>query len=53
VLALSHGLVNKLLHDPIARLRERGADGPHLDVLADLFGLTEADPPNHLGSDPR
>ncbi len=41
VLALSHGIANKLLHRPITRLRERGAEGQHLATLADLFGLTE------------
>lgn len=39
VLALSHGLVNKLLHLPISRLRERGAQELYIHALADLFGL--------------
>jgi len=39
VLALSHGIANKLLHLPISRLRERGAQEPYIHAIADLFGL--------------
>jgi glutamyl-tRNA reductase len=39
VLALSHGIANKLLHLPISRLRERGDQEPYIRVAADLFGL--------------
>lgn len=39
VLALSHGIANKLLHRPITRLRESGVEAPQARALADLFGL--------------
>ena len=41
VLGVARGIVAKLLHDPIARLKERpeGLGGPHAKLLADLFDL--------------
>jgi glutamyl-tRNA reductase len=41
VLGVARGIVAKLLHDPIARLKERpeGPGGPHAKLLADLFEL--------------
>jgi len=41
VLGLARGIVAKLLHDPIARLKDRpeGPGGPHAKLLADLFDL--------------
>ncbi|GBD16845.1 Glutamyl-tRNA reductase [bacterium HR26] len=41
VLALSHGIANKLLHLPISRLRERGAQDLYIHAIADLFGLDD------------
>jgi glutamyl-tRNA reductase len=40
--ALARGIVAKLLHDPIVRLKERSAPGTqdaHARLLADLFGI--------------
>jgi glutamyl-tRNA reductase len=44
--SLARGIVAKLLHDPIVRLKERaaGADAAYASALADLFGV-ELDPP--------
>lgn len=51
--ALAHGIVQKLLHQPVTALRQSTGDGaPHLqgalvDAVQSLFGLSpaEADPP--------
>jgi glutamyl-tRNA reductase len=40
--ALAHGIVAKLLHEPIVRLKERSAPGTrdeHARLLSDLFGV--------------
>ncbi len=39
--SLAHGLVSKLLHDPIVRLKELSAPGgnAHAKLLAELFGV--------------
>ncbi|MGH2530252.1 MAG: glutamyl-tRNA reductase [Actinomycetota bacterium] len=40
--ALARGIVSKLLHDPIVRLKERSGPGPgdaYAKALADLFGI--------------
>lgn len=46
--AMARGIVSKLLHDPIVRLKELSAPGTedaHTKMLADLFGLEpDADP---------
>jgi glutamyl-tRNA reductase len=41
VRSLARGIVAKLLHDPIAALKERseGPHGPHAKLLAELLGL--------------
>jgi glutamyl-tRNA reductase len=44
VRALARGIVSKLLHDPIVRLKERsgpGNDATYAMVLADLFGVEQ------------
>jgi glutamyl-tRNA reductase len=44
--ALARGIVAKLLHDPIVRLKERtgpGADATYARTLADLFGIDPGD----------
>ena len=44
--ALAHGIIAKLLHDPIIALKERsapGAEGEHARVLAELLGIGEAE----------
>jgi glutamyl-tRNA reductase len=45
--ALARGIVAKLLHDPIVRLKERsapGADAAYAATLAELFGIELAGP---------
>ena len=45
--ALARGIVSKLLHDPIVRLKERagpGAGDAYANALADLFGIEIAHP---------
>jgi glutamyl-tRNA reductase len=40
--ALSRGIVRKLLHDPVVRLKDlaaRGVEDPHAQALIELFGL--------------
>jgi glutamyl-tRNA reductase len=40
--ALSRGIVRKLLHDPVVRLKDlagRGVEDPHAQALIDLFDL--------------
>jgi glutamyl-tRNA reductase len=42
IAALAHGLVNKLLHEPTIRLKERAAQGDgylYTEVVRELFGL--------------
>jgi glutamyl-tRNA reductase len=39
--ALTRGIVNKLLHDPVVRVKD--LDGEHARVLAQLFGLSPED----------
>ena len=43
--AMAHGIVAKLLHDPIVELKERsepGTDGRYAQMLAELFGIDPA-----------
>ena len=45
--SLARGIVAKLLHDPIVRLKELSAPGSrdaHAKLLADLFGIATTDP---------
>ena len=42
--AMTESLVNRLLHDPMARLREDGNER-HVEALRELFGLDEAPDP--------
>lgn len=42
--ALTRGIVKKLLHEPVTRLKDlagRGASDPHARALAELFGLDD------------
>jgi len=41
--AMTESLVNRLLHDPMARLREDGNER-HVEALRELFGLDEPSP---------
>jgi glutamyl-tRNA reductase len=50
--AMTEALVNRLLHDPMLRLRQHGADR-HVEALRELYGLDEAPHAVHFdGSDP-
>ncbi len=43
VLALSHAITNKMLHEPVTRLKRSPDPADHSRALIDLFGLDSAD----------
>jgi len=43
-MALSHAITNKMLHEPVTRLKRSTAPAKRAEAVIDLFGLDELDP---------